>query len=256
MDERLLAKVQEKIGVVHFIERLAEQGCTSEVCRISTNEHSCILKSSIKEKYREWLAAEARVLEILNQNSSISVPIFYGFFEQDDSSHLLMSYEKGITLTSALRQAVSFSEKRRLITSFGSFLQELHDYKPHDSFIKSEDWLDTQLRRAEAYVENGQTDGTLDLLEVLRNNRPKHVKQTMIHGDCTTDNVLVVNGQVKMFIDVAGMTVGDPRYDEALAVGRFMENLELLNAFYKGYTHYKINKEEYQYFDEGLYTFF
>lgn len=82
------------------------------------------------------------------------------------------------------------------------------------------------------------------------------MKQTMIHGDCTTDNVLVMNGKVKMFIDVAGMTVGDPRYDEALAVGRFMKNPELLDAFYEGYNRYKINKEEYQYFDEGLYTFF
>lgn len=52
------------------------------------------------------------------------------------------------------------------------------------------------------------------------------------------------------------LTVGDPRYDEALAVGRYMENPELLNAFYEGYTRYKISKEEYQYFDEGLYTFF
>ena len=256
MDERLLAIVQEKIGVVHSIEKLAEQGCTSEVFSISSNEHSCILKSSVKEKYREWLAAEARVLETLNQIAQVAVPKFYAFFEQEDSSHLLMSYEEGITLTAALRQAVSFSEKRRLITSFGRFLQQLHDYQPRGIFIKSEDWLDTQLARAEAYVENGQTDGTLDLLEVLRNNRPKHVKQTMIHGDCTTDNVLVVNGEVKMFIDVAGMTVGDPRYDEALAVGRFMENPELLNAFYEGYTRYKIKKEEYQYFDEGLYTFF
>lgn len=256
MDERLLAKVQEKIGVVHSIERLAEQGCTSEVCRISSNEHSCILKSSVKEKYREWLAAEAWVLEILNQNCSLSVPKFYGFFEQEESSHLLMLYEEGITLTAALRQAESFSEKRRLITSFGRFLQQLHDYQPHDLFIKSEDWLDTQLERAEAYVKKGQTDGTLDLLKVLRNNRPKQVKQTMIHGDCTTDNVLVVNGEVKMFIDVAGMTVGDPRYDEALAVGRFMKNPELLDAFYEGYTRNKIKKEEYQYFDEGLYTFF
>lgn len=202
MNERLLAIIQEKIGVVHSMERLAEQGCTSEVCRIYKNDHSCILKSSVKEKYREWLAAEARVLETLNQNSTISVPKFYAFFEQDDSSHLLMSYEEGITLTAALRQAVSFSEKRRLITSFGSFLLQLHDYKPHDLFIKSEDWLDTQLGRAEAYIKNGQTDGTLDLLEVLRNNRPKQVKQTMIHGDCTTDNVLVMNGEVKMFIDV------------------------------------------------------
>ena len=78
----------------------------------------------------------------------------------------------------------------------------------------------------------------------------------MIHGDCTTDNVFVMDGEIKLFIDVAGMTIGDPRYDVSLAIRKFVDNPELLNAFYEGYTRYRVSKDEFQYFDEGLYEFF
>ncbi|EIM06311.1 hypothetical protein A1A1_12132 [Planococcus antarcticus DSM 14505] len=35
----------------------------------------------------------------------------------------------------------------------------------------------------------------------------------MIHGDFTTDNAFVKDVEVKLFIDVDGMSIGDPRYD-------------------------------------------
>ncbi|UTR15773.1 aminoglycoside phosphotransferase family protein [Salipaludibacillus sp. LMS25] len=55
-------------------------------------------------------------------------------------------------------------------------------------------------------------EGGLQVLEQLKVNRPSPVKQTIIHGDCTTDNVLVINGEVKLFINIYAMTVGDTRY--------------------------------------------
>jgi aminoglycoside phosphotransferase (APT) family kinase protein len=82
------------------------------------------------------------------------------------------------------------------------------------------------------------------------------VQQTIIHGDCTTDNVLVFDGKVELFIDVSGMTVGDPRYDESLAIRRFLNNEEYINAFYQGYQRYRVSKNEFCYFDQGLYEFF
>lgn len=256
MNDWLIYKVEEIIGEVNSVEKLAEQGCTSEVHYIFSKDQRYILKSSFKKKYREWLSAEARVLETLKYQNVISVPAFYGFFEQEDSSHLIMSYEEGITLTAALREAAAASEQEDLIRSFGKFLQQLHVQEPFTQFIHEQEWLDTQLARAKAYVDNGQTDGSLELLKRISTDKPQKVKQTMIHGDCTTDNVLVIGGEVSMFIDVAGMTIGDPRYDESLAIGRFMNRSELLNAFYEGYTRYKVTREEYQYFEEGLYTFF
>ncbi len=68
-------------------------------------------------------------------------------------------------------------------------------------------------------------------------------------------NVLVVDGVVKLFIDVSGMTVGDPRYDVSLAIRKFKDNEEFIKAFYTGYTRYKVTNEEYM-FNEGLYEFF
>jgi aminoglycoside phosphotransferase (APT) family kinase protein len=240
-------------GEIIGIEKLPEQGCTSEVSHVVTKSGSYLLKSAYKEKYREWLNAEAKVLQNLSSQYSVPVPKYFGFVEERDGSHLLMSFEEGTTLTAALRKAVTLSEKERLIRSFGRFVQKLHEQDP--VFNTEDDWLDKQLIKAQLYAETGQSEGSLELLEQLKSSKPQNVKQTMIHGDCTTDNVLVINGEVEIFIDVAGMTVGDPRYDEALAIRKFRHHPDLLAAFYKGYTRYRVSQEEFQYF-EGLYDFF
>ncbi|WP_139378359.1 phosphotransferase family protein [Mesobacillus jeotgali] len=242
------------LGQKSEIVKLPEQGCTSEVCKIVSENGQFILKSATKEKYREWLRTEAEVLKALSLHHTIPVPKFYGFLENEDASHLLMSYEDGITLTAALKAAETMEEKQTLVQSFGQFLSTLHAQEP--VFKTEADWLETQLIRARLYAETGQADGSLALLEQLEEDKPQKVKQTMIHGDCTTDNVLAVNGQVRLFIDVAGMTVGDPRYDEALAIRKFRDTPELLASFYDGYTRYRVSDQEYCYFEEGLYEFF
>lgn len=256
MDIQLRRKIEGIVGEISQVHVLAEQGCTSEVRKITTKDGSYIVKTSVKEKYREWLKAEAQVLKSLNGQNSIQVPTYYGFIEEQGSSHLIMSFEEGITLTAALKEAKDLQEKKSLLRSFGQFLQVLHEMKTIESLNHTHDWLDHQLVRADRYVRSNQTGGTAQLLEELRANKPQPVKQTMIHGDCTPDNVLVVEGEVRLFIDVAGMTVGDSRYDESLAIGRFVDQDELKRAFYEGYTRYKVTKEEYRYFDEGLYEFF
>jgi aminoglycoside phosphotransferase len=248
ISQKLLGNI---VGEIIDIEKLPEQGCTSEVSRIVTKSGTYLLKSAFKEKYRDWLRAEAKMLMSLGRE--IPVPTYKGFIEEDETSHLIMSFEKGITLTAALREALTLSEKERLVGSFGCFIQKLHEQYPYSK--RDGDWLDTQLIKAQLYVETGQSEGSLELLEQLKSCKPQNVKQTMIHGDCTTDNVLVIDGEVQMFIDVAGMTVGDPRYDEALAIRKLRHHPELLAAFYKGYTRYRVSKEEFQYF-EGLYEFF
>lgn len=256
MNHNLKEKIENLLGEIKLIDRLAEQGCTSEVCKIVTAEREYVLKSSFKEKYRAWLKKEANVLKTLNNVEEISVPRYFGFIEEEDSSHLLMSYENGISLTTALNNASSPSEKKKLIRNFGRFLQLLHEEKTIDVFREDRDWLELQLEKAQQYVVNGQTEGSAKLLEQLRVNRPKPVQQTMIHGDCTTDNILVINGKYFLFIDVAGMTIGDPRYDESLAIRSFILNQEYLQAFYEGYNRNRVSEKEFRYFDEGLYEFF
>jgi aminoglycoside phosphotransferase len=252
---RLNNEVEKVIGDIQTIQLLAEQGCTSEVRRIITNNGSYLLKSAFKEKYRTWLREEAKVLQILHGNS-IPVPNYYGFIEESNRSHLIMSFENGITLTTALSKADSIAEQKDLIRGFGQFLNHFHKIPPIETINGENDWLEEQLIKAQNYVEKGDTSGSLELLNQLRSNKPLPVKQAMIHGDCTTDNVLVINGKVQLFIDVAGMTVGDPRYDESLAIRSFRNSPQFLDAFYEGYTRYKVSEKEFQYFNEGLYEFF
>lgn len=256
MNHSLQVKIEEIIGAKYKIEVLDEQGCTSEVRRIFTADSSYLLKSSYKEKYRTWLKAEAQVLQKLNKNKEVLVPQYFGFIEEKDSNHLIMSYEDGMSLTAALNKATSSTERKSLIRSFGQFLNQFHEEEPLEVLKGEGDWLEGQLIKAQSYVDNGQTGGSINLLEQLKTKKPTPVKQTMIHGDCTTDNVFVIDGVVQLFIDVGAMTVGDPRYDESLAISRFLNNPEYLAAFYEGYTRYKVSKEEFQYFDEGLYEFF
>jgi aminoglycoside phosphotransferase len=256
MNDSLLEKVEEIIGPIQKINVIDEQGCTSVVRQIFTEERSYLIKSSSEVRYRSWLKAEAQILNKLNQKMVISVPTYFGFIEEKDSDHLIMSFEAGMSLTAALNKAASTTERKSLIKSFGQFLHHFHEEEPLEILKGDGDWLECQLIKAQSYVENGQTGGSIKLLDQLKTNKPSLVKQTMIHGDCTTDNVFVIDGVVQLFIDVAGMTVGDPRYDESLAISKFMNNPEYVTAFYEGYTRYRVSKEEFQYFDEGLYEFF
>lgn len=256
MNDRLKGKIEEIIGKINTVDVLDEQGWTSKVRRIVTAKGSYLLKSAFKEKYRKWLKEEAKVLEKINLEKQIPVPDYYGFIEEKDSSNLIMSFENGTTLTTALRKAKSLSERKSLIKSFGQFLHQFHEKKPIRILEHEIDWLERQLVKAQYYIENGQTEGNKELLNQLIARKPFPVQQTMIHGDCTTDNVFVENGKVNLFIDIAGMTEGDPRYDISLAIRDFVDNPELLHAFYEGYTRYKVSSEEFQYFNEGLYEFF
>lgn len=256
MKEPLKKKIEAIIGEVKTADLLEEQGWCSEVRKIVTANGIYLLKSSVKERYRIWLRTEAKLLEQLSEDNQIPVPKYYGFIEEADRSHLIMSFENGVSLTTALREAQSLSEKKSLIKSFGKFLQQFHIQKPFKLLEHEEDWLDRQLAIAQYYVDNCQTEGSQELLNQLKATKPSPIQPTMIHGDCTTDNVLVMNGGVNLFIDVAAMTVGDPRYDLSLAISDFVDNTELLDAFYEGYRQYRVSLEEFHYFDEGLYEFF
>jgi aminoglycoside phosphotransferase (APT) family kinase protein len=254
MNNQLRESIEQMVGEITQVVALQEQGCTSEVQQIRSERGAFLLKSSYQEKYREWLRDEARVLKKLSSSDRFPVPKYFGFFEDEEGSHLLMSYENGISLTSALKNSENLLEKTSLIRSFGRFLQRLHEMEICET--RQNDWLDEQLTKAEENLKNWQVDGNLELLEKLKANRPMPVEQRIIHGDCTTDNVLVVAGEVRLFIDVAGLTIGDPRYDESLAIRKFLKNEGFLNAFYEGYTRYRVSMEEFEYFEEGLYEFF
>lgn len=257
MDKIPIGQIKDIIGDFKEITLLENQGCTSKVRKIISETKKFIIKSSYNERYREWLKNEANVLKQLSERKFHLVPKYIGFIDEDDASHIIMSYEEGEPLTLALDKATSIQEKKSLIKSFGQLIQQLHNSRIlFDENIQNETWLECQLIMAEKYFYEGGTDGSLELLNKIKANKPKPIEQTVIHGDCTTDNVLVMNGKVKLFIDVAGMTIGDPRYDLALAIRKFNMNQQLIDAFYEGYTKYTISEEEFEYFNNGLYEFF
>jgi len=246
----------EKItGQIEDVQLLAQQGWTSEVRKVIAKNGTYLLKSSFKEKYRAWLKKEVEILKILLA-SELAVPKYYGYLEESHQNHLLMSFEQGVSLTTALQEAATEKEKQALARSFGQFLHELHEQSPILTLQHEGNWLEQQLIQAQHYAENGQCDGDLHLLAQLKANKPLPVKQTMIHGDCTTDNVLVVGGKVQLFIDVAGMTIGDPRYDEALAIRKLKKHPDLIDTFYEGYERNRMSDKEFVYFNDGLYEFF
>jgi aminoglycoside phosphotransferase len=74
------------------------------------------------------------------------------------------------------------------------------------------------LRRAEFNLKHYSVDGTPELLEELKAKRPLPVKNTLIYGDFTNDNVIFRNGKVTSVIDWSGGVFGDPRYDLSLAI--------------------------------------
>lgn len=233
-----------------------KQGATSEVIFLHTDNGQFVCKIAKKSPYRDWLKKEAVSMKCLNDETSLPIPIFYQISETKEESYLLMSQENGIPLREALQQTSDDSEKLALIKSFGVLLKQLHETIPPPSCVTEVSWLDEQLENATYNLQNYNVDGDQPLLEKLKREKPVPCEQTLIHGDCTIDNVLVLNGKVHMFIDLAGAAYGDPRYDIALAIRSIRNNQDMVNAFFKGYRLRIITAEEFAYFDEGLYEFF
>jgi aminoglycoside phosphotransferase (APT) family kinase protein len=74
------------------------------------------------------------------------------------------------------------------------------------------------LKQAEINLHQNKVDGTMELLKKLKENKPKEIKQTLIHGDFTIDNVLVHKRKIVGIIDWNQGAFGDPRYDVSLSI--------------------------------------
>ena len=246
-------RIEQQVGWIHSIHPVAEQGGTAIVYHVKTLDGTYILKQASLPRYRKWLAQEATVMQTF-KSQHIIIPTYIDYMEDEQQDYLLMSYIAGETLTTALANA-SELQRLELIRAFGRFLRQLHT-RETSSTHSSKDWLDKQLLQADHYIKQGWTSGSRELLNALSTKQLEPVPATRIHGDCTTDNLLVRDNAIVAFIDVAGMTVGDPRYDEALATRSFRTDIKMLDAFYSGYGFSPISEETFRYFDDGLYEFY
>lgn len=252
MMEATRVRIEQLTGDIEYIEQLGEQGGTSIVYRIEAKKGSYLLKSTTEARYQEWLAEEAIVLEEWMQREPGFLPEYIGFFKTEQQSHLLMQWRDGMTLTTALRQATS-EQRIQLWQAFGTYLFQFHQRTTGGT---SQEWLTERLMIAERYVASAWTSGTLDLLKRLKSIRPNPIAASWIHGDCTTDNLMVATDGTLSFIDVGAMRPGDRRYDIALAISPIIDDPRALDAFYEGYRFERLTKREFDYYEHGLYSFF
>ncbi|WP_149427435.1 aminoglycoside phosphotransferase family protein [Exiguobacterium acetylicum] len=252
MTEATRVRIEQLTGDIEYIEQLGEQGGTSTVYRVETKTGKYLLKTATKARYQEWLAEEAIVLEEWMQREPGFLPEYVGFLKTEQQSHLLMQWRDGITLTTALRQATS--ERRiQLWQAFGTYLFHFHQRATGGT---SQEWLTERIVTAERYVTSVWTSGTMDLLKQLKSSCPEPITASWIHGDCTTDNLLVATDGKLSFIDVGAMRPGDRRYDIALAISPIINDPRALDAFYEGYRFERLTTREFDYYEHGLYYFF
>ncbi|KNH35924.1 aminoglycoside phosphotransferase family protein [Exiguobacterium acetylicum] len=252
MTEATRVRIEQLTGDIEYIEQLGEQGGTSTVYRVETKTGKYLLKTATKARYQEWLAEEAIVLEEWMQREPGFLPEYVGFLKTEQQSHLLMQWRDGITLTTALRQATS--ERRiQLWKAFGTYLFHFHQRATGGT---SQEWLTERIVTAERYVTSVWTSGTMDLLKQLKSSCPEPITASWIHGDCTTDNLLVATDGKLSFIDVGAMRPGDRRYDIALAISPIINDPVALDAFYEGYRFERLTTREFDYYEHGLYSFF
>ncbi|MFD1888232.1 phosphotransferase family protein [Paenibacillus wenxiniae] len=261
--------ISEQLGTIHTMT-FPEQGCTSQVAILHTDKGRSVLKKSIGEQYAAWLKQEAYVLGCLatiNGNASttqLRVPEVYHFLQCQDQDEglqawLLMEAIEGDTVYHALTGEHNPAKQNEILFVFGRSLRQLHDTPCPAELQTDKKWLDHILEQAQYNLTHYEVDGSAALLQHLQQNRPTDVQQTLIHGDCTMDNVLIDQGQITGMIDWSGGAWGDPRYDIALAIESIAELPQAeqgYEAFFAGYGERMISDQDYDYFQKGLYEFF
>lgn len=254
--------IVEVLGAVRRLT-LPNQGYTSQLAVLETERGMFVLKHTAEPLFMPWLAREAQVLRWLAQ-TALPTPRPYAFVEHPSGAWLLMEYLPGESLTEVLRRMAPGS-RAPLLYRFGATLARIHATPPPPGMPvqSAAAWLEGALETGAMHLR--EFPDTYDdpelpaLLARLRRERPAPVPATLIHGDFTTDNVLIAEGRITGIIDWAGGAVGDPRYDVALAFDAEAEEIALTAeeraAFYAGYGRAPLTEFEQRYFLD-LYEFF
>lgn len=233
------------------------QGHTSNVGLIQSTHGYYVLKSAKGEQYSSLLAKEVLILNELSK-TDLSIPNVYHYTEDNHSNWTLMEYIEGVTLRSFLSNENKQETRHEAIYNFGKTLSKIHSTICPSELKNNSTWLDDMLIQAEYNLKHFNVDGSLELLNKLKVNKPKFFDQTLIHGDFTIDNVLVKDGEITGVIDWSSGTYGDPRYDVSLAIRpkpNVFEKKSEVSTFFEGYGNRIITDEEYKYF-VGIYEFF
>jgi aminoglycoside phosphotransferase (APT) family kinase protein len=241
--------------------KFPRQGYTSNVGIIENNQGYYALKRTKGEWYCSWLKREISVLSCLANETKLPVPKVKKFVEQKQKSECwaLIEFFEGATLRLTLSNEKNREKRQEMIFNYGKTLAQIHSTPCPKELIYQQPWLDQMLVQAEFNLNSFKVDGTKELLEKIKNNRPNNYKQALIHGDYTIDNVLVSNGEITGIIDWGGGAYGDPRYDVSLAIrpkpNMFQTEIDK-QIFFEGYREMIIDNKVYDYFVNGLNEFF
>ncbi|NOU86036.1 phosphotransferase [Paenibacillus sp. LMG 31460] len=252
-------EINDYLGAIKEI-RFPRQGHTSDVAIIESSRGCFVIKRAKGEQYCSWLSKEIDVLYSLH-NTKLPIPSVYQIVQQksENQSWALLQFFEGETLRHVLNKEKNTDKKHEMIFNFGLTLSQIHSTPCPKELIRDTIWLDDMLVHAEYNLKHFSVDGTAELLEQLKNNKPQPLKSTLIHGDFTIDNVLVRDGKIISIIDWSGGAFGDPRYDISLAIRPKPNAIETesgIHTFFEGYGIKILNKKEYEYFEDGLYSFF
>ncbi|MGM9920221.1 MAG: phosphotransferase family protein [Bhargavaea sp.] len=243
-------------GTIHNVDSLPEGG-TSEVALLTIDTGKFVLKRSKRSPFDEWLKNEAEVLKHLS-GTGLPVPQLIAFLEEPACNWALMSFIEGETVRSALRRTADPGRRGKIINAFAEALRLIHQTPVPDVLKRGRPWIDRMLEEAEDNLHRYETDGSPELLEQLKRERPVIEGECLIHGDCTVDNVMVKDGKLTGIIDWSGGTSGDPDYDIALAVRPKPEIFSWpgdRDLFFEAYGK-SISQETYRYYADGLYEFY
>lgn len=253
-------EIKEYLNKITSI-RYPRQGYTSDVGLINSEQGFFALKRTKGEQFCSMLKREVSILNCLTNKTKLPVPKVKKFLEEnnDTVSWALIEFLEGETLRTALLNEYSKGKRQEIIFNFGKILSQIHSTTCPTELIQEQPWLDQMLYKAEYNLKNYKVDGTKELLERVKVNKPKEYKQTLIHGDFTIDNVMVSNGVITGVIDWSNGAYGDPRCDVSLAIRpkqNTFENEIDKQIFFEGYGGKIIDDKDYHYFANGLYEFF
>ena len=264
MFDNLPTELQAALGDVQ--EWIAPpQGMSGAHLELARTTHGTYaLKYAVGALNGSWLAREYHVLSALSP-LALPVPRPHALVRRDTGiapeRWLLMDALPGETLSAVLLKTTDAPTRHMLLRSFGQTLARIHTSAVPTSVPHPQPtWLDAMLDEAAENLEHFSVDGTPELLAHLLQTCPQPIPQTLIHGDFTIDNVMVVDGHVSGVIDWAGGALGDRRHDLALATRpqdeAFSADREAeLQAFYEGYGSPSLSQTEFDYYN-GLDEFF
>lgn len=252
-------EIKEYLNKINSIS-FPRQGYTSDVGIIKSDNGFFALKRAKGELFCSMLKREVFILNCLANKTKLPIPRVKKYLENNNPvSWALIDFLEGETLRTALFHENKKEKRQEIIFNFGKILSQIHSTSCPAELINEQPWLDQMLYRAEFNLKNYKVDGTTELLERVKANKPKEYKQTLIHGDFTIDNVMVTNGVITGVIDWSTGAYGDPRYDVSLAIRpkpNAFENERDKQLFFEGYGGKIINNFDYDYFANGLYEFF